>query len=79
MEEIKPSEFYQKYWRIKTKDGWDAPPPLSKSEIEFLDNAAKSIENGSASIIQKRRRGVTIDVRLLNEQISNFPNLTFIE
>ena len=48
-----PSEFYQKYWRIQTKNGPVRPRPLSKEEIEFMDTAH---EKGFTQVYLQRHR-----------------------
>jgi hypothetical protein len=36
---MKPSEYYNEYFRIKTKDGLVKPKPLSKQESIIMDLA----------------------------------------
>jgi hypothetical protein len=70
---MKPSEFYEIYWRVDYGDGkWAEPPKLSDEEKDFLDNAA----NGDYSRIvftRKRRRKVEINIDVLKEQMKKLP------
>lgn len=43
---MKASEFYQKYWRIETKDGQMLPPQLNEGQARFLDDCAESNKMG---------------------------------
>lgn len=62
-----PSEFYEKYWEIKDKNGNFLPAlKLSKAEKDFFDLAAKENYN-IVYFYRKRARSVVIDCDLIKE------------
>lgn len=69
---MKPSEFYEKYWKIKNKDGvMSNPPPLRKFEKDFLDSA---IDNSNlVYFYRKRTRSILIYTAELSKQFKQLP------
>jgi hypothetical protein len=71
---MKPSEFYEQYWRIDYGDGkLVAPPKLSDAEKEFLDNAANFPNCQGALFIRKIKKQVHVNVKALKKEMSKFP------
>lgn len=71
---MKPSEFYEQYWRIDYGDGKLLPPPkLSQAEREFLDTAMDTPNCESALFIRKRKRTVQVNVEALKREMNKFP------
>lgn len=71
---MKPSEFYEKYWRIDYGNGkLVAPPALSQAEKDFLDSAAEIENTQGVLFTRKRKRRVQVNVEALKEQIKYFP------
>lgn len=75
MNAMKPSEFYEKYWRIDYLDGkGQVPlPKLSQAEKDFLDNAVQTENTQGVLFFRKRRRKVQVNIEALKEQMKNFP------
>lgn len=66
--QMKPSEIYNKYWKVKDKNGnLVSPPPLTQSEADFIDEAVKN-EQILGIFFKKRRRSVWIDIEELELQ-----------
>lgn len=71
---MKPSEFYEQYWRIDYGDGkLVAPPKLSDAEKEFLDNAASLPNCQGALFTRKRKRQVRVNIEALKRDMDKFP------
>lgn len=71
---MKPSEFYENYWKIDYGNGkLVSPPKLSEKEKEFLDNNA--VREGCTGILftRRRRRNVEVNIEALKSQLSKFP------
>ena len=76
---MKPSEFYEKYWKVSDgKGGFVTLPPLTQKEKDFLD---ESIENGASHIqfYRKRRRPTVIDTSFLLDAYKKLPNFLLLE
>lgn len=68
---MKPSEFYEKYWRLDYGDGkLVSPPKLSEAEKQFLDETAANQNSQVAVFTRRRRRTVTVDVEALKTEMS---------
>lgn len=74
MNAIKPSEFYEKYWRIDYLDGkGQVPlPKLSQAEKDFLDNAVQTENTQGVLFFRKRRRQVQVNIEILKEEMKKF-------
>jgi hypothetical protein len=71
---MKPSEFYEQYWRLDYGNGKLVPPPkLSESEKKFLDEASINPNCQGALLTRKRKRHVQINVEVLKKEMSKFP------
>ena len=71
---MKPSEFYEQYWRIDYGDGKLVPPPLlSQSEKDFLDSSMKTKDCHSVLFERKRKRSVQVNVEDLKREMNKFP------
>jgi hypothetical protein len=71
---MKPSEFYEQYWRLDYGDGiLVAPPKLSEDEKKFLDEATTNPNCQGALFIRKRKRPVQVNVEVLKREMSKFP------
>ena len=71
---MKPSEFYEQYWRLDYGDGkLVAPPKLSEAEKQFLDEAATNPNCQGALFTRKRKRPVQVNVEVLKREMSKFP------
>jgi len=71
---MKPSEFYEQYWRIDYGDGnLVAPPKLSEAEKKFLDESTTNPNCQGALFIRKRKRNVEVNVEALKREMSKFP------
>lgn len=70
---MKPSEFYEKYWRISDgKGGFVKPPQLSDKEKEFMDNAAH-VNADFVNFYRKRRQQVQVNLNYLKEDMQKHP------
>jgi len=70
---MKPSEFYEKYWRIKDRHGNVVQPPiLTDEEKEFLDNSFSQNKNSYVMLYRTRRRPVTIDCATLRLEMDKY-------
>lgn len=70
---MKPSEFYEKYWKIDYGNGiLVSPPALSEAEKEYLDN---HVNNGCSymKFIRKRKRQVSINIDILKNEMNKLP------
>lgn len=68
---MKPSEFYEKYWKIDFGDGkLVSPPKLTEKEKEFLDSCPN---NSNVMFYRARRRPVMVNMDLLNEEMKKLP------
>lgn len=77
MIQIKPSEFYEKYWKIDSGNGvMVSPKPLTDSEKDFLDGWMGSCVN--ICKMQLRRKStnevIEIDVEELEKQMKQLPD-----
>lgn len=71
---MKPSEFYEKHWRISDgKGNYVQPPPLSAEEKDFLDKSVEG-ENTYVQFFRKRRRTVQINIEYLMDGYKKFPH-----
>lgn len=71
---MKPSEFYEQYWKIDYGNGkLVSPPKLSQAEKDFLDNSMESPNCEAAVFTRKRGRNVQVNVESLKRQMSKFP------
>lgn len=70
---MKASEFYQKYWRIKTNDGHVLPLKLTEEEAVYLDQCVESGKNGlTAYLFSPRRRPKQINIDCLKKEIEKY-------
>ena len=72
---MKPSEFYEKYWKIVDRNGnLVSPPALTNEEKEFLD---KCVSEGASFVYisRKRRRSTVINIDFLLKEYKNSPNV----
>ncbi len=70
---MKPSEFYETWWRIKGKDGlYVMPPKLSDAEKEYLDKAAEG-KCDFVEFFRTRRPRVRINVDRLMSDMKKLP------
>lgn len=73
---MKPSEFYEKYWKIKKPDGSIVSPrKLSDKEKEYMDEVISDINPDIKGIWFSRKRGapVQIDAELLKQEMDKLP------
>lgn len=60
---MKPSEFYEKYWKIQKPDGTVvSPPKLSDKEKKYIDN----ISTLTDSIVDARDKEADVIVKAIN-------------
>ena len=70
---MKPSEYYEKYWKINNSDGiLVSPPPLSEAEKNFMDNAHK-YDFTSIKLMRGRKRNIEINFDDLNSKMKMLP------
>lgn len=68
---MKPSEFYEKYWRIDYGDGkLVEPPKLSEAEKKFLDESAVNPNCQAALFTRKRKRNVQVNIDALKRDMN---------
>ncbi len=73
---MKPSEFYEKYWKIDNGKGeMVSPPKLSEAEKAFLDEAVNTRNTTMAVFMRRRRSQVHINVDILRTAIKNYDKL----
>ncbi|MEO6707201.1 MAG: hypothetical protein ABIN04_15285 [Ginsengibacter sp.] len=71
---MKPSEFYENYWKIDYGDGnMVAPPKLNKAEKDFLDNAVANPNWKGALFTRSMKQNIQVNIEVLKEQMSKFP------
>lgn len=71
---MKPSEFYENYWKIDYGNGkLVSPPKLSEKEEDFLDNNAVREDCAGVLFMRKRGRNVEINIEALKSQLSKLP------
>lgn len=67
---MKPSEFYEKYWKIDNGRGeMVSPPKLSEAEKAFLDESVNTKNTTMAVFMRRRRRQVHVNVDMLRTAI----------
>jgi hypothetical protein len=75
---MKPSEFYEKYWKLDYGDGkLVSPPKLSDAEKEFLDSAMNVDTCQGVLFTRKRRRRVQVNVECLKKEMGKMPPYFF--
>jgi len=71
---MKPSEFYENYWKIDLGNGkLVSPPKLTDKEKEFLDNASSYPDCEGAVFTRRRRRNIQVNVEALKRDMGKFP------
>lgn len=71
---MKPSEFYETYWKIDYGNGkLVSPPKLSQAEKDFLDTAMETPNTEAAVFYRKRKRQVQVNVEALKRDMNKFP------
>lgn len=71
---MKPSEFYEQYWRIRLGNGeWVSPPKLSRAEKEYLDNAVANPNCQGALFTRKRKSPVQVNIEALKRDMNKLP------
>jgi hypothetical protein len=71
---MKPSEFYEQYWKIDYGNGkLVSPPKLSQAEKDFLDNAMETPNCQAAVFTRVRKRNVQVNVEALKREMNKFP------
>lgn len=71
---MKPSEFYENYWKIDCGNGvLKSPPKLSDAEKEFLDNAAARPSSQGVLFMRKRKRTVQVNIEALKRDLNKLP------
>lgn len=71
---MKPSEFYENYWKLDYGDGKLVPPPkLSQPEKDFLDSCVEVTDCQAALFTRRRKRKVQVNVEALKREMNKFP------
>ena len=73
---MKPSEFYEKYWKIKNADGTlSDSKPLTQTEKDSLDEVLHSSLNVFYMTIERKstKERIDIDVEDMYNQMKNLP------
>jgi len=77
--QIKPSEFYMKYWLVELPDGTKVhPQPLSEKERDFMDEMFNHPNNMKFLYYGRgRRRNVQVDIQKMKSDMEKLP--TFLK
>jgi len=72
---MKPSEFYEKYWRCKLPDGRIVQPKkLSEKELFYMDEVFNNPKLQGIYFGRRRNPNVTVDIDRMKKDMENLPD-----
>lgn len=72
---MKPSEFYQKYWKIEIPDGTIvSPPPLSEGQCFFMDEVCNNPNLAGMYYRRTRSRNGQVYIEQMKEDLQKLPD-----
>lgn len=72
---MKPSEFYQKWWKCKLPDGTIVEPKkLSEKELFYMDEVFNNKNLQGIYFGRRRRPSVTVNIEQMKKDIERLPD-----